>query len=284
MGDGYRMLSRQAVVLLCVGLVGLLMAMKPAHALIEVDITKFNVEPLPVAVSLFKGTSQIDGRQSELDDMGKDLANVISDDLHRSGLFRPLPRNAFIQRDATETERPRFGDWRAINAQALIVGGVELMSDGRIDVKFRLWDVFARQQIAGVRYQTTADNWRQIAHRIADAVYERLTGEEGYFDTRIVYVAESGPPTNRVKRLAIMDQDGANHQYLTDGLFLSLTPRFSPTAQEITYLSYYNNRPRVYIYNVDTGRQEGLGDFEGMTFSALFTRWQQSRHEYGAAR
>jgi TolB protein len=240
-------------------------------ALIEVDITKFNVDPLPVAISLFDGSTEIEGREADLEKMGQDLAAVISDDLKRSGLFRPLPRNAFIQRDASATERPRFVEWQRINAQGLLVGGVELMSDGRIDVTFRLWDVFAQQQIAGVRYQTTEDNWRQIAHRIADAVYERLTGEEGYFDTRIVYVAESGSPTNRVKRLAIIDQDGANHQYLTDGLYLSLTPRFSPTAQEITYLSYYNNRPRVYIYNVDTGRQEVLGDFEGMTFSPRFS-------------
>ena len=203
--------------------------------------------------------------------LGRDLAQVISDDLRRSGLFRPLPEQSFIQRDVSDKARPRFVEWQRINAQGLVVGSVRMMADGRIDVTFRLWDVFARQQIAGVRYQTTEDNWRQIAHRIADAVYERITGEEGYFDTRIVYVAETGPIIDRTKRLAIMDQDGANHQFLTDGLYLSLTPRFSPTAQEITYLSYYNNRPRVYIYNVDTGRQEVLGDFEGMTFAPRFS-------------
>jgi len=203
--------------------------------------------------------------------LGRDLAQVISDDLRRSGLFRPLPEQSFIQRDASDKARPRFVEWQRINAQGLVVGSVRMMADGRIDVTFRLWDVLARQQIAGVRYQTTEDNWRQIAHRIADAVYERITGEEGYFDTRIVYVAETGPIIDRTKRLAIMDQDGANHQFLTDGLYLALTPRFSPTAQEITYLSYYNNRPRVYIYNVDTGRQEVLGDFEGMTFAPRFS-------------
>ena len=270
-GNGHQNLTRLFLSALCSVVFAVGMAVPRAHALIEVDVTKFNVEPLPVAISPFVGTSRLESRAAELQEIGVNLANVVSDDLQRSGLFRPLPRNAFIQRDATASQRPRFGDWRAINAQALVVGGVELQADGMITVTFRLWDVFAGQQIAGVRYQTTADNWRQIAHRVADAVYQRLTGESGYFDTRIVYVAESGPPTGRIKRLAIMDQDGANHQYLTDGLFLSLTPRFSPTAQEITYLSYYDNRPRVYIYNVDTGRQEVLGDFDGMTFAPRFS-------------
>lgn len=244
---------------------------RPAQALIEVDVTKFNVEPLPLAIASFDGSSEIPVKEEDMQALGRDLAQVIAEDLRRSGLFRPLPEQSFIQRDVNDTERPRFVEWQRINAQGLVVGGVRMMADGRIDVTFRLWDVFARQQIAGVRYQTTEDNWRQIAHRIADAVYERITGEEGYFDTRIVYVAETGPITDRTKRLAIMDQDGANHQFLTDGLYLSLTPRFSPTVQEIIYLSYYNNRPRVYIYNVDTGRQEVLGDFDGMTFAPRFS-------------
>jgi len=244
---------------------------RPAQALIEVDVTKFNVEPLPLAIAAFEGSSEIEVKEQDMRTLGRDLAQVISDDLRRSGLFRPLPEQSFIQRDASDKARPRFVEWQRINAQGLVVGSVRMMADGRIDVTFRLWDVFARQQIAGVRYQTTEDNWRQIAHRIDDAVYERITGEEGYFDTRIVYVAETGPIIDRTKRLAIMDQDGANHQFLTDGLYLALTPRFSPTAQEITYLSYYNNRPRVYIYNVDTGRQEVLGDFEGMTFAPRFS-------------
>ena len=152
-----------------------------------------------------------------------------------------------------------------------MVGSVTFLSDGRIEVVFRLWDVLAQTQVAGIRFQTTPDNWRQIAHRVADSIYQRLSGEEGYFDTRIVYVAESGPATARVKRLAIMDQDGANHQFLTEGDYLALTPRFSPTIQEITYLSYFRNRPRVYIYNLDSGKQELLGDFEGMTFAPRFS-------------
>jgi len=245
--------------------------LKPAWALIEVDITKFNIEPLPIAIPEFSGRSAIAGNQPALAQQGRDISTVVVNDLDRSGLFRPLPREAFIDSNPSAGLRPRFADWRAINAQTLVTGNVEQLRDGRIQVTFRLWDVFAQQQMIGVRYRTTIENWRQIAHRIADAIYKRLTGEEGYFDTRIVYVAESGPVTNRVKRLALMDQDGANHQFLTTGKFLALTPRFSPTAQEITYLSYFNNRPRVYIYNIETGNQEMLGDFDNMTFAPRFS-------------
>ena len=135
--------------------------------------------------------------------------------------------------------------------------------DGRLKVEFRLWDVFAEQQLAGLAYFTAPTNWRRIAHIIADAIYKRITGEDGYFDTRIVYIAESGPPTKRIKRLAIMDQDGANHRYLTDGSSLVLTPRFSPSLQEITYLSYAGGSPRVLIRDIDSNRQEAVDELSG---------------------
>lgn len=166
---------------------------------------------------------------------------------------------------------PRFGDWRIINAQALLQGRAKMVPDGRLKVEFRLWDVFAEQQMIGLAYYTVPENWRRIAHIIADSIYKRMTGESGYFDTRIVYIAESGSPLRRIKRMAIMDQDGANHRFLTDGTSLVLTPRFSPTRQEITYMSYYRDTPRVYIFNIDTGRQEILGDFPGMTFAPRFS-------------
>ncbi|HJP20104.1 MAG TPA: Tol-Pal system beta propeller repeat protein TolB, partial [Alphaproteobacteria bacterium] len=178
---------------------------------------------------------------------------------------------AFIQTPAAMRVQPRFGDWRIINAQALVTGTTKLGADGKLRAEFRLWDVFAEQQMTGLVYTTAKDNWRRIAHLIADAIYKRLTGEDGYFDTRIVYVSESGPKTKLVKRLSIMDQDGYNNRYLTDGSHLVLTPRFSPTAQEITYLSYFHKTPRVYIYNIDSGQQEVLGDFPGMTFAPRFS-------------
>jgi TolB protein len=246
--------------------VGIAMLPNAARAELRIDITRGKVEPMPIAVSPFYGQPP----QDEL--VGRDITGVIAADLERSGLFKPIDSRAYIQTaSALRTQLPRFPDWRAINAQALIHGNVELQRDGRLKVEFRLWDVFGESQMEGRVYTTTPQNWRRVAHIIADAIYKRITGEDGYFDTRVVYIGESGPLQRRVKRLAIMDQDGANHRFLTEGRELVLTPRFSPTAQEITYLSYINNRPRVYILNIDTGQQAVLGDFPGMTFAPRFS-------------
>ena len=250
----------------------------PASAQLQLDMTRGRIDPLPIAIPAFPGGG--DGAQ-----VGRDIAQVVSADLDSSGLFRQVDPRAFIQNIAAG-EAPRFGDWRQINARALVTGSVQPQGDGRLRVEFRLWDVAAEQQLDGFAYTTTRQNWRRIAHMIADQIYKRITGEEGYFDTRVVYVAESGPAQQRVKRLAIMDQDGANHQYLTDGRALVLTPRFSPSAQEITYLSYAAKTPRVYLFNIDTGRHEPIGDFPGMTFAPRFSpdgsRLVLSRSEGGA--
>jgi len=237
----------------------------PSSAELTIDITRGKVEPLPIAVTNFLGTTPGDAQ------FGRDIAQVIGADLERSGLFRPIDPRAFIQNEQALNTLPRFGDWRVINAQALVQGRAHMVEDGRLKVEFRLWDVFAEQQMVGLAYYTVPNNWRRVAHIIADAIYKRITGETGYFDTRIVYIAERGPQDRRVKRLAIMDQDGQNHRFLTDGNTLVLTPRFSPSQQEIIYLSYYSGLPRVYIFNIDTGRQEVLGDFPGMTFAPRFS-------------
>jgi TolB protein len=243
----------------------LLLTVPVAKAQLQVDITRGFVEPLPIAVTPF------DSNAAAEQQVGRDIAEVISNNLERSGLFRPVDPRAFIQDPASLQAGPRFADWRLINAEALVSGAVEMQSDGRLRVEFRLWDVLAEQQMTGLAYVTAPSNWRRISHIISDAIYKRLTGEEGYFDTRIVYIAESGPQTRRVKRLAIMDQDGANHRYLTDGSNLVLTPRFSPTTQEITYMAYGADTPRVYLFNLNTGQQEVLGDFPGMTFAPRFS-------------
>ena len=237
----------------------------PARAELNVDITRGKVEPLAIAITDFLGSSRAE-RQT-----GRDIARVIQADLERSGLFRAVDRRAFIGVETSLDTVPRFGNWRVINALALSQGRVQVTLDNRLKVEFRLWDVVAEQQMVGKIYSTVQSNWRRIAHIIADAIYRRVTGEAGYFDTRIVYIAEHGREDRRIKRLAIMDQDGENHQFLTDGKSLVLTPRFSPSRQEITYMSYHGDTPRVYIYNIDTGRQEVLGDFPGMTFAPRFS-------------
>jgi TolB protein len=231
-----------------------------AQAQLKIDITRGNIDPLPVAITGFTGG----------DVMGRNIAQVVSANLERSGLFRPISPAAFIQRIDNGNSVPRFADWRQINAQGLVTGTVTDLGNGRIRASFRLWDVLGEKQIAGKEYNTFARNWRRIAHLISDEIYKRLTGEGGYFDSRIVYIAESGSLKRRIKRLAIMDQDGANHKYLTDGSVLVLTPRFSPNTQEILYLSYAGGQPRVYLRDLQTGREESLGRFNGMSFAPRF--------------
>ncbi len=250
---------------MAVAALAFVIGVSPLRAELKVDITSGKIEPFPIALPDFFGT----GGQAQT--LGRDIAAVVSADLERSGLFRLIDRRAFIQARSSLRIRPKFPSWRQINAQALVVGSTEIRANGQLRVEFRLWDVFAGQQLVGLRTDTEPRNWRRVAHIIADAIYKRITGEQGYFDTRVVYVAESGPAEKRVKRLAIMDQDGANHRYLTSGGELVLTPRFSPTAQEITYLEYRGGQPRVYIFNIDTGQREALGDFPGMTFAPRFS-------------
>lgn len=230
-----------------------------ASAQLKIDITRGNVDPMPIAITGLTGDTST----------GNNITQVIAADLERSGLFRPISPAAFIERITNGDSIPRYADWRQINAQALVTGTVVPQGD-RLRASFRLWDVLGEQQVAGKEYNTFARNWRRIAHLMADEIYKRLTGEEGYFDTRIVYVAESGPAQRRVKRLAIMDQDGENHKYLTDGSVLVLTPRFSPNTQEILYMSYAGRQPRVFLRDLQTGREESMGRFDGMSFAPRF--------------
>ena len=236
-----------------------------AKAELRVDITRGHVEPLPIALVDLAGASEADAK------IGRQITQVITRNLERSGLFRAIDPAAFISDPGGMSVRPRFQDWRIINAQALVTGRVVPSDTGRLTVEFRLWDVFAEQDLVGLKLSGSTEAWRPIAHTMSDKIYERLTGESGYFHTRVVYIAETGPPDKRIKRLAIMDQDGHNLRYLSDGRHLVLTPRFSPTAQEITYLSYERGVPKVYLRHIDTGQQEILGDFPGMTFAPRFS-------------
>ena len=232
----------------------------------RIDITQGTVKPMPIALPDFVG-----GTGAADAEVGRGITQVITGNLKRSGLFEPIDQAAYIERISNIDSVPRFPDWRTINAQALVTGRITRQGDGRLRADFRLWDVLSGQQMAGSQFYTTPDNWRQIAHIIADAIYERLTGEKGYFDSRVVFVDESGPKDRRVKRLTIMDQDGANVRYLTRGDDLVLTPRFSPTTQEITYMSFGSRDPRVVLLNIETGQREVVGNFAGMSFSPRFS-------------
>jgi len=249
----------------------------PARAQLTIDMTRPTFEPVPIAIVDFAG-----------DRVGADVAGVVRNDLQNSGLFRSIQPSAFIQQNLDANAAPRFADWRGIGAAGVVIGQVQQVG-GNIKVDFRLWDVVVGQQATGLSFTSQPANWRRLAHIIADAIYKRVTGEEGYFDTRVAYVSETGPLNARVKRIAIMDQDGANNRYITDGRTIALTPRFSPTLQEIVYMAYAEDRspPRVYLQNVDSGRRELLGNFPGMSFAPRFSpdgnRVVLSRSEGGAS-
>jgi len=232
---------------------------------LEVTLTQGSVKPTPIAVT------ELYSKNSQLIKVGKNISTVISDNLERSGLFLPIDKRSFIQDNESLANKPRFEDWKLIKAQHLVSGKISIKG-GKISVEFRLFDVFQQKQIVGKKYETSEKNWRRVAHIISDSIFKNITGEGGYFDTRIVYVAETGPKENKQKRLAIMDQDQSNHRFLTDGSYLVLTPRFSPNSQKITYMSYVNrNNPRVYIFDIETGKQEIVGEFPGMTFAPRFS-------------
>ncbi|MBA4037600.1 MAG: Tol-Pal system beta propeller repeat protein TolB [Bradyrhizobium sp.] len=236
-----------------------------AFAQKRITITEGEFAPLPIAVPNFVAGTPGDA------EVGAGMAQVITNNLRRSGLFAPIDQAAHIERVSNIDVAPQFQSWKQINAQALVTGRMTRQANGRVKAEFRLWDVSTGQQLAGQQYDTQAEYWRRIAHIISDQIYERLTGEKGYFDSRVVFVDETGSKERRVKRLALMDQDGANVRYLTKGADLVLTPRFSPSTQEITYMEFGQGDPRVYLLNTDTGQREIVGNFPGMSFSPRFS-------------
>ncbi|MDD3669080.1 MAG: Tol-Pal system beta propeller repeat protein TolB [Alphaproteobacteria bacterium] len=237
----------------------------PAAAELRIDVTGARSEPTPVAFP------DIGAYTPETQAIAADMARVIESDLVRSGLFRIVNRDAYIQHLASVSDRPRFADWQAIKAHALIQAQLDAMPDGAIRISFRLWDVFMQQQMEDRVLSTAPDGWRKLAHRVADIVYSRITGETGYFDTKVAFISETGNQRKRTKRLAVMDSDGANVRYLTDGADMVLTPRFSPNMREIAYFSYKGGQPRVYIMDLATNASRLVGQFAGMTFAPRFS-------------
>jgi TolB protein len=231
----------------------------------RLEVVPGGTQAIPIAIPDFVAGSPADG------EVGAGVAQVITNNLKRSGLFAPIDQAAFIEKIVNIDAAPQFQNWKTINAQALVTGRMTRQGDGRLKAEFRLWDVAAGQQLTGQQYFTSPEYWRRIAHIISDQIYERLTGEKGYFDSRVVFVDESGPKERRIKRLALMDQDGANVRYLTRGSDLVLTPRFSPSTQEITYMEFGQGDPRVYLFNIETGQREIVGNFPGMSFAPRFS-------------
>lgn len=261
--NGTSFFNRRHVLATAVAVTGNALALRCAFGQLYLDITRGFVEPMPIAISPFAGDTP------QAREQGEAIAQVVSADLDSSGLFRTIDRRAYIQSPDELRGIPRFADWRQINAQALVTGLVRAHEP--LTVEFRLWDVFGGTQLRGLRLDAPSASWRRVAHKIADAVYERLTGESGYFDTKIAYISESGPPTRRIKRVAVMDQDGANHIFLTDGSQLVLTPRLSPDVSRIAYLVFRPPAPRVVMRELASGREIVLGEFPGMSFAPRFS-------------
>ena len=217
-------------------------------------------KPVPIAVTNFVGDSDQGGR----------LTGIIINNFKRSVFLQPLDPATFVDKAPNPDAAPNFDAWRMINAQFLVTGRTGRNPDGRLRTEFRLWDVTSGQQVAGQQYVTDPNNARRVAHIISDAIFTKVTGEKGFFDTRVVFVDESGPAQKRVKRLAIMDQDGANVRYLTRGDELVVTPRFSPTSQDVAYMAFGQGDPRVLLLNIESGQREVVGNFPGMSFSPRF--------------
>ena len=248
-----------------------ILSFKNAYSLITVDITRGNLDPLPIAISpLHVGKNTEKFEIFETKKLGSEISQIIEINLRSTGLFNPLKKDAFVQKPDIAHLKPRFEDWRLIKAQALVTGKI-LIKNNKLKAEFRLWDTAATKEMIALSFTTTPSNWRRVAHIISDKIYQRLTGESGYFDTRIIYVSETGPKGQRIKKLALMEQDGFNTKYLTLGNELVLTPRFNPTNQLVTYLSYFRNMPRVYLLDIETGVQEVVGNFPGMTFAPRFS-------------
>ena len=233
-----------------------------ARAELAITIDKGNFQPMPIAITDFVGADAA---------MNAQISAVIINNLKRSGVFQPIDKAAFIDKTPNFDAVPNFASWKAINAQALVTGRVTKDASGKMKTEYRLWDVLSGQQLAGQQYMTDPTLWRRVSHIISDGVYSRLTGEKGFFDTHVVFVDETGPKDKRVKRLAIMDQDGANARYLTKGDELVVTPRFSPTSQEVAYMAFGEGDPKVYVLNIETGQREVVGNFPGMTFAPRFS-------------
>ncbi len=261
------MIISRVMTLMLAAIVAVMTLPSVGRAELNLELKDGVIEPLPFAVPDFVAENGGAGEYAS------QIARVVAADLTGTGLFREIPKNAFISNITNFNSPVQYADWKAINAQALIVGAVTMGSGGRLTVKFRLFDVFSGAPLGeGLQFGGTTKSWRRMAHKVADAAYSRITGEGPYFDSRVVFVSETGPKNARQKRLAIMDYDGANVQYLTDSRSIVLAPRFSPTGDRVLYTSYETGFPKIYVLDVATVGRRVLADQPGtMTFAPRFS-------------
>ena len=238
---------------------------------LEVSVTGGISAPMPIAIPVMPAQTVVDTPAGSTDALGRQLAEIVANDLRGSGLFTPLSPGQLQPVAFGDVNTPRFDVWGPTGAQALVQGFVRANGDGTLTVGCYLYDVFARTELTRQGFVVPFGDWRRAAHKCADTVYARLTGEGPYFDSRIVYVAETGPKARRIKRLAIMDQDGANHRFLTNGQSIVLTPRFSPSQQSIVYMSYLNDKPSIYVYEIGSGRQRLVVSNVSLSFAPRFS-------------
>ncbi|KQN77335.1 Tol-Pal system beta propeller repeat protein TolB [Devosia sp. BK] len=240
---------------------GALLATSPmAMAQLRIVVEGANFQPLPIAIPDFASSDPTFGRE---------IADIVRNNLRRSGLFLPLDPASLPVQVGDVNGTPDFNIWRTANVDALVMGSVE--RGGQISSSVRVWDTRQAAQVVGKSYNTDPNSARRVGHIVSDAIYEQLAGGSGYFDTRVIYVAESGPKANRTRRLAIMDQDGANMQYLTDGSSMALTPRFAPNGDLVTYMNFADGNPQVYLLQLSSGQQQRLANVGAMTFAPRFS-------------
>ena len=229
-----------------------------------INVSGAHNAPIPVAIPPFTNAS---GSSS---DIGSQITEVITSDLDHSGLFRAINPASFVP-NSMQNGVPAFANWSILGAQALVTGTVVDQGGGQIRVEYRLWGIAQQKQLQGTAYTTAPGNWRRIAHIIADDIYQQMIGEKGYFDTRVAYISVSGSPTSPIRRMAVMDYDGANNRFLTSGRSLTLSPQFSPTRQQLAFVSFESNQPRVYLFDLQTGARQLVGSFGEMTFGPRFS-------------
>ncbi len=242
----------------------------PAQAQLTVDVENTAADELTIAVPGLPTPRSTETPAGTTAELGNKISDVIVSNLRSSGLFKPLGRNRVRGISFSEVTSPQFPYWNGTNASALIQGFVRSNGDGKLTVGCYLYDVALQTELTRTGFVVEPGDWRRAAHKCADSIYSRLTGESPFFDSRIAYIAETGPKGNRRKRLAIMDSDGANHRFITNGQATALTPRFSPDYSKIVYLSFLDGNPRIYVYEIGTGRQQLITQSTNPTFAP---RW-----------